>query len=232
MAVGVVRGGSRWRSPRARLVFAVDATASRSAAWDTAREVTDTLFQALPGELDVALAVHGGSRVHTFTDFVRDPNILRDTAAGISCKTGTTQLVDIMRRTANAAGVKVLLYIGDTFEEEIAEARAAADALKARGIRLIVLHDEPERNQGRRRRIRRSGAPRGWSCPALRRQCCRARPRHSGSGRRAGGRRRQIAAAKEKHPHRCAVAAQPPFSRELKIQTLPCAPRHVGPCCP
>jgi hypothetical protein len=147
MAVGVVRGGSRWRSPRARLVFAVDATASRSAAWDTAREVTDTLFQALPGELDVALAVHGGSRVHTFTDFVRDPNILRDTAAGISCKTGTTQLVDIMRRTANAAGVKVLLYIGDTFEEEIAEARAAADALKARGIRLIVLHDEPERNQ-------------------------------------------------------------------------------------
>jgi len=64
---------------RARLVFAVDGTASRSAAWDTARKVTDTLFQALPGQLDVALAVHGGSRVHTFTDFVSDPNVLRDT---------------------------------------------------------------------------------------------------------------------------------------------------------
>jgi hypothetical protein len=147
--------------PRARLVFAVDATASRSAAWDTARAVTDTLFQALPGELDVALAVHGGSRVHTFTAFVRDPNILRDTAAGISCKTGATQLVDIMRRTADAAGVKVLLYIGDTFEEDIQEARGAADRLKAGGIRLIVLHDEPERNQAAAERVRRSGTPRG-----------------------------------------------------------------------
>jgi hypothetical protein len=91
--------------------------------------------------------VHGGSHVHTFTEFVRDPNILRDTAAGISCNAGYTRLVDIMQRTANAGGVKVLLYIGDTLEEDIAEARAAADRLKAGGIRLIVLHDEPDRNQ-------------------------------------------------------------------------------------
>ena len=46
----------------ARLVFAVDATASRSAAWEAAKELTDALFQALPGTLDVALAVHGGEQ--------------------------------------------------------------------------------------------------------------------------------------------------------------------------
>src|ERR1700678_1894931 len=54
---------------RPRLIFGFDATASREPAWDTAREVTDALFGALPGALDVALAVHGGSRLHTFTAF-------------------------------------------------------------------------------------------------------------------------------------------------------------------
>src|SRR6185312_7334552 len=61
-------------SGRARLVFGFDATASREPAWDTARQVTDALVRALPGELDVALAVHGGARLHTFTDFTADPN--------------------------------------------------------------------------------------------------------------------------------------------------------------
>src|SRR5579863_8446851 len=49
---------------RALMVFAVDATASRVAAWEAAQQLTDALFAAVPGELDVALAVHGGSRVH------------------------------------------------------------------------------------------------------------------------------------------------------------------------
>src|SRR5271157_954362 len=51
---------------RPRMVFGFDATASREPAWDTARQVTDALVKALPGALDVALAVHGGGRMHTF----------------------------------------------------------------------------------------------------------------------------------------------------------------------
>src|SRR6516225_11905642 len=60
------------REERARLVFAVDATASRSAAWEAAKQLTDILFEAIPGKLDVALVVHGGGRVHTFTAFTDD----------------------------------------------------------------------------------------------------------------------------------------------------------------
>ena len=66
------------REERARLVFAVDATASRSAAWEAAKQLTDILFEAIPGKLDVALAVHGGGRVHTFTAFTDDAGRLRD----------------------------------------------------------------------------------------------------------------------------------------------------------
>ena len=83
---------------RPRLIFGFDATASREPAWVTARTVTDALVKALPGELDVALAVHGGSMLHTFTEFTADPNKLRDRAAGIVCLAGMTRLLPILSR--------------------------------------------------------------------------------------------------------------------------------------
>ena len=84
---------------RPRLVFGFDATASREPAWAMARTVTDALVRALPGELDVALAVHGGSMLHTFTEFTSDANTLRDRAAGIRCIAGTTRLLPILSRS-------------------------------------------------------------------------------------------------------------------------------------
>ena len=126
---------------RPRLIFGFDATASREPAWDAARKVTDSLFRALPGELDVALAVHGGSLLHTFTDFTSNPATLRDRAAGIRCISGRTQLLPILSRALSAPGVRVVTYIGDVFEESPARGRKLADAMGARGIRLIVLHD-------------------------------------------------------------------------------------------
>jgi hypothetical protein len=123
------------------LVFAVDATASREPAWATARQVTDALVKALPGELDVALAVHGGSRVHTFTEFTTDANTLRDRAAGIACKAGLTRLLPILSAGLERPAVRVVIYIGDVFEESLAQGRRLADAMGAKGTKLIVLHD-------------------------------------------------------------------------------------------
>jgi len=126
---------------RPRLVFGFDATASREPAWAAARQVTDALVRALPGALDVALAVHGGSRLHTFTDFTADPNRLRDVAAGIACHAGITRLLPILQRSLASPGVRVVVYIGDVFEESPTRGRRLADEMGQRGIRLIVLHD-------------------------------------------------------------------------------------------
>ncbi|HEY8290788.1 MAG TPA: hypothetical protein VIG49_16045, partial [Acetobacteraceae bacterium] len=134
---------------RPRLIFGFDATASREPAWATARKVTDALVRALPGELDVALAVHGGSRLHTFTPFTADPNTLRDRAAGIACIAGHTQLLPILSRALAAPGVRVVTYIGDVYEESPARGRKIADELGHRGIRLIVLHDVADWNARR-----------------------------------------------------------------------------------
>lgn len=134
---------------RPRLVFGFDATASREPAWAAARTVTDALVRALPGELDVALAVHGGSRLHTFTEFTANPNTLRDRAAGIGCIAGFTQFLPILSRALGAPGVRVVVYTGDVFEELLPRGRRLADAMGLKGIRLIVLHDTADWNARR-----------------------------------------------------------------------------------
>jgi hypothetical protein len=126
---------------RPRLVFAVDATASREPAWALARQVTDALVKALPGELDVTLAVHGGSRVHTFTPFTNQARTLRDRAAGIVCEAGLTRLLPILSASLRQPAVRVVIYIGDVFEESMVQGRRLADAMGVQGIKLIVLHD-------------------------------------------------------------------------------------------
>ena len=126
---------------RPRLVFGFDATASREPAWAMARTVTDALVRALPGELDVALAVHGGGMLHTFTPFTSDANALRDRAAGIRCIAGQTRLLAILARSLREPGVRVITYIGDVYEESLTRGQRLADELGTRGIKLIVLHD-------------------------------------------------------------------------------------------
>ncbi len=134
---------------RPRLIFGFDATASREPAWATARTVTDALVKALPGELDVALAVHGGSMLHTFTEFTDNPTTLRDRAAGIRCIAGFTRLLPILARALSNPGVRVVVYIGDVFEESPARGRKLADEMGSKGIRLIVLHDTADWNAKR-----------------------------------------------------------------------------------
>ena len=134
---------------RPRLIFGFDATASREPAWAAARSVTDALVKALPGALDVALAVHGGSLLHTFTEFTANPNTLRDRAAGIRCIAGHTRLLSILSRALSSPGVRVVSYIGDVFEESPTRGRKLADAMGLKGIRLIVLHDVADWNARR-----------------------------------------------------------------------------------
>jgi hypothetical protein len=134
---------------RPRLIFGFDATASREPAWATARDVTDALVKALPGELDVALAVHGGSILHTFTAFTADPNTLRDRAAGIRCIAGFTRLLPILSRAVSIPGVRVVTYIGDVFEESPQKGQKLADEMGRKGIKLIVFHDTNDWNARR-----------------------------------------------------------------------------------
>jgi hypothetical protein len=125
-----------------RLIFAIDATASREPAWEAARQLQDELLVAMPDKLDVALAVHAASRVILFSEFTSNANELRAAAAGVRCAAGLTRLLDILDRvTKLRPAPSVVLYIGDVFEENHGRAMRLADALLLQGTRVIILHD-------------------------------------------------------------------------------------------
>jgi len=66
-------------------------------------------------------------------------------AAGVECIAGMTRLLPILATSVKQPGVRVVVYIGDVFEESLAAGRALADGMGARGTRLIVLHDTADR---------------------------------------------------------------------------------------
>jgi hypothetical protein len=125
---------------RRRLLIGFDATASREATWKAAARLTDTLLATLPGQLEVALAAHGGGRLHTVTRYTTKPGKLRDIAAGVRCMGGYSRLLDILAHAA-ALDAGLVLYIGDAFEESAARARKIADKLGARGTRVVILQE-------------------------------------------------------------------------------------------
>jgi hypothetical protein len=123
-----------------RLLIGFDATASRETTWKEASRLMDTLLTTLPGKLELALAAHGGGRLHTVTRYTTDAARLRDKAAGIRCQAGYTRLVDMLSHAA-ALKADVVLYIGDAFEESASRARKIADRLGKRGTRVIILQE-------------------------------------------------------------------------------------------
>jgi hypothetical protein len=132
------KGGAA-SEPR-RLLIGFDATASRAGTWEQAAELTDTLVATLPGRLEVALAAHGGGRLHTLTRYTTDAGKLRDKAAGVHCQAGYTKLLDILSHAA-ALRANLILYIGDCFEESAKRAREIADRLGQLAIRVIILQE-------------------------------------------------------------------------------------------
>jgi hypothetical protein len=79
--------------------------------------------------------------VHIFTAFTNDANTLRDRAAGVACEAGLTRLLPILSASLKPPAVRVVIYIGDVFEESVVQGRRLADALGTQGTKLIVLHD-------------------------------------------------------------------------------------------
>lgn len=126
---------------RPRLLFAMDATASREGSWNVAKEITGAMFEAVPGELDVALAYHSGGRLQEMTQFSSQAKAFLDKVQSVRCSAGGTALNQILDTAVRAPGLKALIYIGDCFEENPTIAVELAETLKLRGVRCFIFHD-------------------------------------------------------------------------------------------
>lgn len=128
----------------ARLIFAVDATASRQPTWDRACGVQAEMFAGAAGRLAVSLAFYRGHGEFRATPFLADTRALAAEMTGLTCRGGHTQILRLLRHAeSEAAGARLhaLVFIGDALEEEPGPILGAAARLGARGVPAFVFQE-------------------------------------------------------------------------------------------
>jgi len=107
---------------RGRLVFALDATASRQPAWDTACKLQADMFReaCAAGGLDMQLVYYRGLGECRASRWISDSAQLAKTMSQIMCNAGETQIEKILTHTKKEAKlfpVSALVFVGDAMEE-------------------------------------------------------------------------------------------------------------------
>jgi hypothetical protein len=124
--------------PRARVIFAVDATASREASWNVARDLQAKMFieAGAAGLLQLQLVYFQANTCRASKWATRGEELARWMGA-IQCETGLTQIEKVLQhalREHEKAPVHGITFIGDSMEENIDKLGALADELGAAGV--------------------------------------------------------------------------------------------------
>jgi hypothetical protein len=154
---------------RGRLLFAIDATASRQPTWDRASRLQGEMFQATRdlGGLAVQVAYYRGLAEFRATGWVEDSAALVRAMAGVRCEGGETQIERVLRHAlieTKRAKVNAVVFVGDAVEEEEGVLAKLAGELGLLGVPLFVFHEggEPRAAAILRELARLSG---GAYCP-------------------------------------------------------------------
>ena len=133
--------------PRGRLLFAMDATASREPTWDQACRIQGEMFEATGslGGLDVQLCYYRGFHDFHAGTWHRDTAGLLGEMTGVRCAAGTTQIGRVLqhalRESTAAAAVNALVFVGDCMEESIDSLCDQAGQLGLRRVPVFVFHE-------------------------------------------------------------------------------------------
>jgi hypothetical protein len=124
---------------RKRLIFAIDATASRQPTWDLASQVQGQMFLEAGkyGGLDVQLVYYRGFDELQATTFVGSAAPLVQAMAKITCQAGHTQLGRVLRHVVTEhkkAPVAAVVLVGDCCEEQLTMIEGAAVELGGAGV--------------------------------------------------------------------------------------------------
>jgi hypothetical protein len=130
----------------ARLIFGMDATASRQPMWDRACQVQGEMFLATRdiGGLAVSLAYYRGFQEFAATPFLTDAMELARRMSGVTCLGGQTQILRLLRHAlgeTKAKRVAALVFVGDAMEEDVDALCHAAGELGLRGTPVFVFHE-------------------------------------------------------------------------------------------
>jgi hypothetical protein len=135
---------------RGRLIFGLDATASRQPTWDTACELQAEMFReaATTGGLDVQLVYYRGLGECRSSRWFSSAEQLAKAMSQIMCNAGQTQIEKILTHTQKETKllrVSALVIVGDAMEENPDTLARGAAELGRLGVPAFMFHEGHDR---------------------------------------------------------------------------------------
>lgn len=147
-----------------RLLFAIDATASRQPTWDRACGLTADMFAAVRqvGGLAISLAYYRGFGEMAATPFLADAAEITRRMGGVSCLGGQTQIARVLAHALaehRKDRIAALVFIGDAIEEDIDQLAHKAGEMGMLALPGFFFHEggDPVAGNGFRELARLSG---------------------------------------------------------------------------
>ena len=134
------------KSNTGRLMFAMDATASREHTWDMACQIQADMFMSTQdiGNLEISLCYFRGYHEFHVLDWSNQAAKLRDQMLAVRCLAGHTQIKRTLEHAVKvcaAQKVKAVVYVGDSFEENIDDVGMMAGKLNLLGVPVFTFHE-------------------------------------------------------------------------------------------
>ncbi len=131
---------------RGRLIFALDATASREPSWDRACRIQGEMFEATAalGGLDVKLVYYRGFSECKASRWMSNAADLHRVMRAVSCLGGETQIERVLAHAlaeTKRQRVNALVFVGDAMEEEVDRLCQLAGELGLSGVPIFLFHE-------------------------------------------------------------------------------------------
>ncbi len=131
---------------RGRLIFAMDATASRQPTWDRACQLQGDMFTQTRGlgTLDIQLCFYRGYDEFRVSPWHHRADTLLRAMSTVTCLGGATQIERVLRHALREHArnpVQALVFVGDCMEEELDALCQLAGKLGLLGVPLFLFQD-------------------------------------------------------------------------------------------
>jgi len=136
-----------------RLIFALDATASREPAWDHACHLQARMFEetAALGGLAIQLCYYRGLNEFRASGWSTNAADLQNRMAAVHCLGGHTQIRKVLQhaiRETRLTKVNALVFVGDCMEEEFDELSQLAGELGIHNVPMFLFHEGGDATAG------------------------------------------------------------------------------------
>jgi hypothetical protein len=135
---------------RGRLIFALDATASRQPTWDRACHIQSEMFRetAALGGLDIQLVFYRGFGECRASKWLGNAEDLLRQMTAVTCLGGKTQIGKVLRHAiaeAKRHKVNAIVFVGDCMEEQVDTLCHQAGHLGLLGVPVFIFHEGRDR---------------------------------------------------------------------------------------